>query len=164
MKDSLARMLNDAQARRYDADILGASLDTQSDSQAFLRVLAFEVLLKAAVLASGQTKARGHDYRTLWGLLPPAAQNQIIQVAAMRMPGYADLSNIDVLLYWYRFIFERARYGYEIQEGLTAEEVYEKGRLWVDRGAPVDQAEIQYHPIELECLTHGLIKYVEQSL
>lgn len=164
MKDRLARMLNEAQARRHDADILGASLDTQSDSQVFLRVLAFEVLLKAAVLASGQTRASGHDYKQLWGVLPSMARDQIIEVAQARMPGYADLSNIDALLEWFRFVFERARYGYELQDGLTSAEVYEKGRQWVERGAPIDEAEIQYHPSELECLSEGLVKYVERAL
>lgn len=164
MKDRLARMLNEAQDRRHDADILGASLDTQSDSQAFLRVLAFEVLLKAAVLASGQTRAGGHDYKKLWGELPAAVRHQIIEVAQRRMPGHADLSNIDVLLEWFRFVFERARYSYELQDGVTPAETYEKGRQWVERGAPIHEAEIQYHPSELECMSEGLVKYLEHAL
>lgn len=49
----LIRMLAEAKARRHDADILGQLLSTRSDSQAFLRVLAFEVLLKAAVISAG---------------------------------------------------------------------------------------------------------------
>jgi hypothetical protein len=157
-------MLQDAQARRHDAGILGASLGTRSDSQAFLRVLAFEVLLKAAVLASGQARAGGHDYKRLWNLLPSASQYQIMAVARARMPGHADLSEVDKLLYWFQFVFEKARYGYELHDGMTTEEVREKGRLWEGRGAPIEEADIQYYPSELECLSEGLAKYVEQAL
>jgi hypothetical protein len=119
MKHRLVRMLNDAQARLHDADILGAALNTQSDSQAFLRVLAFEVLLKAAVLASGTASATGHDYKRLWTTLPEHSQQEILDVARTRMPGHADLSDIDVLLFWFKFVFERARYAYELSDGLT---------------------------------------------
>lgn len=157
-------MLNDTQARRHDADILGASLATQSDSQAFLRVLAFEVLLKAAVLASRQSRAGGHDYKRLWSVLPGSAQSQILAVARARMPGHADLLDLQNLLYWFQFVFEEARYGYELQDGLTPEEVREKGRLWDERGAPIAGAEVQYYPSELECLSEGLQKYVERAL
>jgi hypothetical protein len=157
-------MLHEAQGRRHDADILGASLDTRSDSQAFLRVLAFEVLLKAAVLASGQPRAGGHDYRQLWKMLSAASQDEIMGVARARMPGHADLADIDNLLQWFQFVFEKARYSYELHDGQTPEQVREKGRKWEERGAPIDEADIRYYPSELECLTEGLVKYVENAL
>ena len=157
-------MLLEAKARRHDADILGASLSTRSDSQAFLRVLAFEVLLKAAVLASGQRRAGGHDYKLLWDNLPRSAQDHILSVARDRMPGHTDLSNIPNLLTWYQFVFEKARYGYELQGDLAPSDVREKGRQWEERGAPTEEAEVQYHPQELECLTEGLINYVENAI
>lgn len=85
-------------------------------------------------------------------------------VARARMPGHADLSDLDKLLYWFQFVFEKARYGYELHDGMTPEEVSEKGRLWEERGAPIEDAEIQYYPSELECLAEGLAKYVERAL
>ena len=157
-------MLQEAQDRRHDADILGSSLNTRSDSQAFLRVLAFEVLLKAAVLASGAPRAGGHKYTELWGKLPPTAQAEIMAVARERMPGHSDLSNLDKLLGWYQFIFERARYGYELYDGYTPEEVRQLGEYWEELGAPVEEAVLQYYPSELECLTEGLVKYVANAL
>ena len=164
MKHRVARMLHEAQGRRHDADILGASLDTRSDSQAFLRVLAFEVLLKAAVLASGRLRAAGHDYKHLWKMLPAASQDEIMGVARARMPGHADLADVDKLLHWFQFVFEKARYSYELHDGQTPEQVREKGHKWEERGAPIDEADIRYYPSELECLTEGLVKYVENAL
>jgi hypothetical protein len=157
-------MLGEAKSRLHDAGILGTSLDTRSDSQAFLQVLAFEVLLKAAVLASGSSRAHGHKYKELWSELPPAVQAQILGVASARMPGHADLSNLDKLLFWYQFVFEKARYQYELYDGMTLEEQLELGERWVQRGAPVEEAVVQYHPNELFCLTEGLIAYVESAL
>jgi hypothetical protein len=164
MKARLARMLEEAQDRRHDADILGSSLATRSDSQAFLRVLAFEVLLKAAVLASGAARAGGHKYTELWDKLPATTQDMILAVARTRMPGNADLSDLGRLFFWYQFVFERARYGYELYDGYTPEEVRELGKYWAELGAPIEEALVQYYPSELECLTEGLIQYVQNAL
>jgi hypothetical protein len=157
-------MLNEAQARRHDADILARSINTRSDSQAFLRVLAFEVLLKAAVLASGMPRAGGHEYSELWKKLPARVQIAIMAVAEACMPGHADLSDLGKLFFWYQFVFERARYGYELYDGYTADEVRQLGEYWEQLGAPIEEALVQYYPTELECLTEGLIKYVESAL
>ena len=157
-------MLQEANDRRHDANILGGSLNTRSDSQAFLRVLAFEILLKAAVLVSGAPRARGHNYDELWGKLPATVQAEIMNVARTRMPGHADFSDLGKLLFWFQFIFERARYGYELYDGYTPEQVRQLGEYWEELGAPIEEALIQYYPSELECLTEGLIKYVETAL
>lgn len=45
MSDRIRRMYSEAQDRLHDADLLATSLDTRSDSQAIIRILAFEVLL-----------------------------------------------------------------------------------------------------------------------
>lgn len=157
-------MLKEADARRHDADILTRSVSRQSDSHAFLRVLAFEVLLKAALLASGARSASGHKYQELWSKLPADAQRKIMAVALDRMPGHADLSDLTKLLVWYQFIFEKARYSYELYDGYTDEEVKELGEAWIERGSPIDEAMIQYYPSELECLTEGLAQYVADAV
>jgi hypothetical protein len=157
-------MRAEAKDRLHDADILGSSLDTRSDSQSFLRVLAFEVLLKAAVLVSGQARAGGHKYKQLWAELPEPARAEILATARARSPGHANLSNVEGLLVWYQFIFEKARYHYEIYDGYTLDEQRELGRLWDEIGAPTEEAVVQYHPEELFCLTEGLLAYVEKAL
>jgi hypothetical protein len=65
---------------------------------------------------------------------------------------------------WYQFIFEKARYHYEIYDGYTLDEQRELGRLWDEIGAPTEEAVVQYHPEELFCLTEGLLAYVEKAL
>ena len=54
MPDHIVRMYQEAQDRLHDADILAQSLCARSDSQAIIRILAFEVLLKCALLICGQ--------------------------------------------------------------------------------------------------------------
>jgi hypothetical protein len=84
-------MLEEAQDRRHDADILGSSLATRSDSQAFLRVLAFEVLLRPRFLLLVLPVQEGTSYTELWDKLPATTQDMILAVARTRMPGNADL-------------------------------------------------------------------------
>lgn len=120
--------------------------------------------MKAAVIATGTGRATGHKYDGLWNKLPANVQAFIIDIATSHMPGHADLSDVGRLFYWYQFIFERARYGYELYDAYTPEEMRQLGADWVERGAPVEEAIIQYYPNELECLTEGLIKYVESVL
>ncbi|MBC7604140.1 MAG: hypothetical protein H7255_15965 [Ramlibacter sp.] len=148
----------------HDADILGVYLHRGSDSQSFLRVLAFEVLLKAALLSSRGADARGHKYKELWTQLPEAVRARIMSVAVSRSPGHTDFSNVEKLLVWYQYIFAKARYSYEIYDGYTPEEMRELGTSWEEIGAPVEEAVIQYWHEELYCLTEGLLAYVEEAL
>jgi hypothetical protein len=164
MRDQLLRMVREAKDRLHDAEILATSLNARSDSPAFLNVLAFEVLLKAAVLVSTGSRPGSHNYRDLWSKLPSSVCDQIVTVAKVRMPGHTDFSNLEKLLGWYRFVFEKARYQYELYDGMTLEEQRALGELWVKRGAPVEEARVQYYPNELFCLTEGLIAYVESAL
>ena len=72
--------------------------------------------------------------------------------------------NLDELLGWYQFIFEKARYHYELYEGYTLDEQHELGEYWVSIGAPTREAVVQYFPSELQCLIAGLSAYVEKAL
>jgi len=65
MNDRVARMFRDAQDRLHDANILARSLDKRSDSQVIIRILGFEILLKCALLLSGQEPKNSHNYKNL---------------------------------------------------------------------------------------------------
>jgi hypothetical protein len=164
MNDTVRRMFAEANARLHDADILAQSLRARSDSYALLRILAFEVLLKCALVVAGQKPKATHNYRNLWRQLPGKARKAILAVAMARMPGHADLSNVEELLRWYQFIFEDVRYHYELYEGYTLKEQAELGELWLSLGAPTHEAVVQYHPNELTCLVAGLTAYVEPAV
>lgn len=119
MNDHALRMLRDAEDRLSDASILATSLEARSDAASLLRILAFEVLLKCALVTNDRTPPRSHNYWGIWQSLPQSAQDAVLSVAADRMPGHADLSNLQWLLCNYRFVFERARYFYEFYDGFT---------------------------------------------
>lgn len=122
MTDQIQRMFSEALDRINDADILAGSLESQSDSQAIIRILAFEVLLKCALLVGGQKAKANHNYNNHWLRLPGYVQQEIMEVAVHRRCGYADLSNLEKLFKWYQFIFEKARYHYELYENYSLAE------------------------------------------
>jgi hypothetical protein len=164
INDRIRRMYSEAQNRLYDADLLASTLTTRSDSQAIIRILAFEILLKSALLVANQEPKQNHNYKKLWLGLPGCARKEILAVASERMPGHADLSDVEKLLGWYQFVFERGRYHYELYKGYSDAEQHELGQFWSSIGAPTDEAVVQYYPLELECLIAGLNAYVVRVL
>ena len=156
-------MLNEARGRIHDAQLLSQSFSRATDSDAFLRILGFEILLKSALVCQGAKPARNHRYVQLWAQLPHDVRTKILSAALSRMPGHADLSDIDKLLTWYEFIFVKGRYHYELCEGYTEDEMRELGELWVSLGSPTEEAVVQYYPNELTCLIYGLEKFVESA-
>jgi hypothetical protein len=163
MSDDTKRMFNVALERLNDAKILDEQLST-TDSSALLRILGFEILLKCAIRISGQTPQRHHEYAKLWQALPGYASKDILSIAKDWMPGHTDFSDLTRLLNWYQYIFEKARYSYEIYEGYTFKEQKERGESWEGRGAPTHEADMQYYPLELICLVEGLKVYIESRL
>jgi hypothetical protein len=165
MKDRLIRMCLEAKGRLHDADILATSLDVRSDSGAILRVLAFEVLLKAALLAaSGKRPRNVHKYVDLWDQLPTTVREEVLDFAQARMAGHTDFSDVANLLKWLQFVFVKARYHYELYDGYTLTEQRELGELWVSLGSPTAEALVRYHPLELQCLTEGLLAYLGKKV
>ncbi len=164
MSDDAKRMYHEALARLNDADILARSMQTSSDSSALLKILAFEILLKCAIQISGQTAKEHHNYRKLWLALPGYASKEVLRVAKGRSPGHTNFSDLKKLLNWYQFIFEKARYHYELYESYTLQEQEELGKFWEELGAPTHEAVVQYYPEELFCLIEGLKAYIEDRL
>lgn len=164
MNHDAKRMFEEAIARINDANILAGSMKTASDSSALLQILGFEILLKCAIRLSGQSAKQHHFYSKLWLALPGYAQKEILKTAKERSPGHTDFSDINKLLLCYQFVFEKARYHYELYEGWTPQEVEEFGNLWEELGAPTDEAVVQYHPEELFCLIEALKAYIEPRL
>lgn len=164
MSDDTKRMYFEALERLDDAEILARSMRTSTDSSALLRILAFEILLKCAIRLSGQAAKSHHNYAKLWSALPGYASKEILRIAKERMPGQTDFSDLAKLLNWYQFIFEKARYHYELYEGYSFEEQKELGKFWEELGAPTHEAVVQYYPQELFCLIEGLKVYIEAQL
>ena len=157
MNDRVARMIAEADDRLSDAAVLGESLRDQGNSQSLLRILALEILLKAAQLQATGHITRSHRYIELWAAIPEGARQQVLTAASLRYPGHVNLGNTEKLLCVYEWLFTKARYGYELYEHMSLEEQAELGDEWIARGAPVDEADIQYFPMELSALIHGLL-------
>lgn len=87
-----------------------------------------------------------------------------MRVSSECMPGHADLTQLEKLLGWYQFVFEKARYHYEFYENYTLEEQQSLGEYWIELGAPTDEAVVQYYPSELSCLIEGLSSFIETKL
>jgi hypothetical protein len=158
------RMFASALARLHDAEILSRNLETASDAPVLLSILGFEILLKCSLILSNAPAAKTHRYVKLWNALPDSGREEILDVANARMPGHADLSEIEKLLNWYQYIFEKVRYPYEMFEGYSLQEEKDLAELWVSLGAPTEEALIQYYPMELACLIAGVRSYVERRV
>jgi hypothetical protein len=164
MNHDAKRMFDEALAYLNDASVLAQSLRTESNGSALLQILGFEILLKCAIRLSGQSPKPHHDYAKLWLALPGYAQKEVLKTAKERSPGHTDFSDLSRLLRWYQFVFESARYHYELYEGWTPKEMDEFGKLWEELGSPAKEAVVQYHPEELFCLVEALKDYIEPRL
>jgi hypothetical protein len=163
MKDHVTRMLSDAQDRLHDAELLAKSGRAASDSVPLLRILALEVLLKAAQLSSLGKYKRTHNYVALWSDLPAEAKAGVLAVAEQRYPGHADLSNLESLFKDWEFAFTKGRYYFELYESYSLAQQKELGDLWATLGAPLHEAELRFHPLELLALVEGLAEYIENA-
>ncbi len=153
------RMHDEANRRLYDADILSGSLANKSDSGEIIRVLAFEVLLKCVAYISTAVSPKSHRYFEIWRSLPGAARERILILARERIGPYADYGDInrqEALLKDFQFVFEQARYYYELYESATIREQTREGEYWIARGGNLDEAKVRYHPHEMTGLLHGL--------
>jgi hypothetical protein len=163
MNDHVGRMLRDAQDRIHDADILSESLLAVSTSGSLLRILALEVLLKAANLVALGKYRRSHRYALLWADLPPTSKARILSIAEQRFPGHTNFSDIDIAFDDWEYAFTTGRYYFELYETHTKEEQRAIGDLWISLGAPEDEAVVRFHPFELMALSEGLVRYIEQA-
>lgn len=163
--ETARRMYRSALNRLHDSDILSQSGRDLENSSAILSILGLEVLLKCVLLLnginwrSGPNKCRGHEYAKLWHLLPLQKRTTIVNAARYRGGGNMDL--LDAALIQWEKAFQKGRYAYELQEGRTEEEIRQIGDEWSARGAPIEEAELQYYPGELHALVAGIREEIE---
>ena len=162
MHDHVVRMLRDANDYLHDADILAGSL-TAGPGASQLRVLALEVLLKAAQYAALGKYQPHHRYRELWEALPQDIRVCVVDAAHQRYRGHIDLSDLPSMLDDWQFVFTKGRYYFELNQYLSLGEQRENGEDWIARGAPLPEAQVRFHPDELLALAAGLIDYIEAT-
>jgi hypothetical protein len=157
-------MLGEARKRLDAGDILQADLAHSSDSGYLLRLLAFELLLKAMLTALGVRAKQSHSYRNLWACLPSATQSRLLEKAGDRMAGVADYSDLPRLLSTWSSNFVRLRYPFECYEGLTEEQYHARGEAWIAGGALMSEADFVYYPNELRGLLDAFVAELTQWL
>ena len=82
MRDHARRMLPETRGRIHDVELLSGHGSRQSDADAQLRILGFEILLKCALMVSGTKPSRHYKYVELWRQLPPPTQAAILTVTS----------------------------------------------------------------------------------
>lgn len=160
----LTLMKEEASTRLADAAVLEADLHRTSDSGYLLRLLAFELLLKAAAIIYGKEPPHHHRYQRIWSLLPQGVRQRTLADAAYRMAGVSDYCDIDALLSTWSSNFVAMRYPFEKYLGLTEHEYIARGNDWVAAGSTIDDADFVYHPTELLGLTEALLKLIEKHI
>ena len=153
-------MYKEAIYRLNDAEILSKNINRQSDSNYLLQLLGFELLLKAAALVHTGRFNENHKYEQLFESLPDNIRDQLMARATHWSQKTLTKPDLQKLLVLYRNNFVRLRYPYEAYKKMNESEYVEYGKLWVELGAPVEEAEFQYYPEEL----HGLVKALQEEV
>jgi len=156
-------MIGEAENYLHDAGLLEKSFAAQSYAASVLKVLALEILLKAAGLAYIGKYSRTHKYVALWEDLPAQVRGDVLAIGAMRFAGHADLSDVKMLLHDYEFVFTKVRYHYELYEDYSFAEQKELGDYWVELGAPENESIVNFHPMELSAMLHGLQQVIANA-
>ena len=158
------RMKAAAIRRLADAEKLESSATPDSDSGYLLRLLAFEILLKALLRITGAPPIKNHSYGDLFESLPSATRARVVAVAVDRMTTGADYSSVTDLLNTFGANFNILRYPYEAYERVSNDAYHAAGEGWAQKGAPLHEAVFVYYPEELLGLTFGLQREIEAWL
>ena len=155
-KSRVDRRVRAAEKYLKDAALLHGALNRASDTAYQIELLAFEILLKATVLAYGGTPTRSHQYRKLFDLLPDLVQSRIIERAANRMGPHANYSDVAGLLTTFTRNFEKLRYDFEDYDEFTDEKYEELGREWLAAGALLESGTFVHRSTELSGFVDAL--------
>jgi hypothetical protein len=157
-------MHKEAVGRVNDANILSKNIDRETDSNYLLELLAFELLLKAVALIHTGKYNENHNYQQLFESLPGPMREKILNRSFHWSQKRIEKRELQNLLVLYKNNFIKLRYPFEAYKNMNEGEYIEYGNLWVELGAPVDEAEFQYYPEELYGLSKALQEEVEEFL
>jgi hypothetical protein len=148
-------------AERLDTDMVSSVL---SDSGYLLDLLAFELLLKAVTLIHATRYKQNHNYEQLFESLPVITKNRIISRGTHWSDQNFCWPHLQKLLMLYSNNFIKMRYPFECYKNMDESEYINYGKLWVELGAPLEEAEFQYYHKELNALNKALLEEVENYL
>lgn len=160
-RNLVAKMVSDAEERLCDARILSTSLSVKSNSAYLLKILAFEVLLKAAHVVSNGNYPENHDYINIWQGIDAAGRSKILEVAR-QTDHHAKLNDISQLMSNFKRLFQDARYWWSCNKKMKVNKIYSIVKK-EEPGFYKDTI-IVYCSIELHCLTSGLLVHLKDWL
>jgi len=136
-----------------------------SDASYILRLLSFELLLKALVEQHAAIRApKHHRYAEIFKLLPDQVGAELLELAGQRI-GPSELSTQPIkVLEELGGNFAGLRYPWERYEGLSEKQYDGLGPAWVAAGAPDDQAKFRHYPEELYGLTEAARSMTGRSI
>jgi hypothetical protein len=154
-RDHIRRMRDTAEGFLADGDHLSQYPFSRSDAQYLLRLIGFEILLKATLYLHGRIPAKNHRYDALFAALPAEAQVRLLRGARNRVGSLKGFDDLPGLLGTLGRNFVALRYPFSAYEGMTDGDVAASADRWIDEGAPDSSATFVYWPEELFGLTEA---------
>lgn len=136
---------------------LRMKLEDFGPSGTVLDILAFEILLKALVLAEGKEPKFSHKYYEGWLKLDTETRARLIEYASVRFAGHSDFSDPEKLMTAWNEAFTKYRYDYEVNETRSIDEIERVSEQWDGSNETADFA---FYPLELL----GLIEAIQAEL
>jgi hypothetical protein len=135
-----------------------------SDSGYLLKILGFELMLKASLYLEKNMENTTHNYDAMYCTLSRELKRTVCS-KAQEISQIFDISDrIHEILKWYTFNFVNLRYPYQQYKGLAADEYLEYSELYSELGCPEGEAEFEYFPEELRGLYMALEGYVSGTI
>ncbi|MBQ4856189.1 HEPN domain-containing protein [Rhodanobacter sp. B2A1Ga4] len=126
------------------------------DAATLLRLLAFELALKALVEQYTTSQApKHHRYAEIFKLLPDDIQRRLLEVAGERIGPSRLGRDANAVLEELGENFKGLRYPWERYAGLSEEQYSRLGQDWIAAGAQTDHAAFRFYPEELFGLTYA---------
>ena len=148
--------------KRYsDGDFL--TQKRSSDSGCLLKLLGFELLLKASLYIDKGKENYTHNYYAVYCTLNRGLKDRLVGAAQESSQIFDIKSRIEILLKWYSYNFVRLRYPFQSYSGFTETEYREYSDLYAQLGYPDGEAEFEYYPEELKGLVFALEAYVREN-
>ncbi len=147
----LRLMHQEALQRLQDAETLHKALkhSERTNSPHLLRLLGLELLLKCVFESVVGRPGHGHEYQKLFDELPLAIQERLLSLAGERVGPSALAGNHLAILKEWGQNFIALRYPWERYANMSEEQYSKIADDWMERGAPIEEAEFRYHPEEL---------------
>ena len=124
--ERVRRRLSTARDYEEAARCLEEKLTEFGPSPIILKALAFEIKLKALVLATGGNPNFFHDYVKGWNALSGQLQEKLVKAAKIRFAGHANFDDILTILSNTEKAFLKYRYEYELNESRNSQEIEAK--------------------------------------